>query len=126
MEDALCTWFNSSPGILAMLGGRDNKIPSRPNFALATLRSLPVPVMSDEARAALAAAFEELKDQQLRSLPEIDRDPVRMRLDDIVTDALGFDREHVARIRKALSEEPSITNRPLYVKDTDAKQTDLL
>ena len=66
-----------------------------------------------------------MKDEQLRPLPEMARDPVRMRLDDIVADALGFDREHVARIRKALGEEPSITNRPLYA-DADAKQAGLL
>ena len=124
---ALCVWFNSTPGILSMLAERDNKIPSRPNLSLDAQRALRVPNLDalPEARAALADAFEELKDQQLRPLPEIARDPVRMRLDDIVADALEFDREHVARIRKALSEEPSITNQPLYA-DAEAKQEGLL
>lgn len=44
-----------------------------------------------------------------------------MRLDNIVADALEFIREHVARIRKALGEEPSITNRPLYA-DAEANR----
>ena len=127
MEDAICAWLNSSPGILAMYGERDSHTLSRPSFSLETHRSLPVPDFPalPEARDTLAAAFEELKDQQLRPLPEMARDPVRMRLDDIVGDALGFDREHVARIRKALGEEPSITNRPLYA-DAEAKQAGLL
>ena len=110
-----------------MFGGRDSHTLSRPAYSLDTQRSLPVPDFPalPQARDAFAAAFEELKDQQLRPLPEMARDPVRMRLDDIVADALGFDREWVARVRKALGEEPSITNRPLYA-DAEAKQTGLL
>ena len=124
---ALCAWLNSTPGILSMLAERDNRKPSYPQFSLDTMRSLRVPDLPalPEARAMLATAYEELKDQQLRPLPEIDRDPVRMRLDDIVAGALGYEREWVARIRKALGEEPSITNRPLYA-DAEARQGGLL
>ena len=126
-ETALCAWFSSSLGILSMLAERDNRKPSYPQFSLDTMRSLRVPDLPalPEARAMLATAYEELKDQQLRPLPEIDRDPVRMRLDDIVAGALGYEREWVARIRKALGEEPSITNRPLYA-DAEARQGGLL
>ena len=124
---AICVWFNSTPGILSMLAERDNRKPVYPQFSLDALRSMRVPNLDalPEARAALAAAFEEMKNQQLRPLPEIARDPVRMRLDDIVADALEFNREHMARIRKALSEEPGITNKPLYA-DAEAKQGGLL
>ena len=124
---AICVWFNSTPGVLSMLAERDNKKPPYPQFSLDALRSMRVPDFPalPEARDALATAYEELKDQQLRPLPEIAHDSVRMRLDDIVGDALGFEREWVARVRKALGEEPSITNRPLYA-DADAKQEGLL
>lgn len=126
-ESAICTWFNSTLGILAMYGIRDSHTLSRPSYSMDTQRALRVPDFPalPEARDALAVAFEEMKDQQLRPLPEIARDPVRMRLDDIVADALGFEREWVARIRKALGEEPSITNRPLYA-DAEARQAGLL
>ena len=124
---AICVWFNSTPGVLSMLAERDNKKPPYPQFSLDALRSMRVPDFPSlpEARDALATAYEELKDQQLRPLPEIAHDSVRMRLDDIVGDALGFEREWVARVRKALGEEPSITNRPLYA-DAEAKQEGLL
>lgn len=124
---AICAWFNSTPGILSMLAERDNRKPVYPQFSIDALRSVRVPDFPalPEARDALAAAYEKLKDQQLRPLPEIDRDPVRMRLDDIVAGALGYEREWVARIRKALSEEPSITNKPLYA-DAEARQGGLL
>ena len=40
---ALCLYLNSTPGLLSLLGARDNRVPSYPSFSLDTLRSLPVP-----------------------------------------------------------------------------------
>lgn len=111
MEFAICAWFNSSPGILATLGGRDNHSLSRPAFSLDTLRSLPVPAMTVTARDKMAAALEQLGNQILQPLPHMADDPVRMALDDAVADALGMNHEWVARVRRELAREPSITNR---------------
>ena len=69
------------------------------------------PVLGDGARDALAAAYELLKDEVLLPFPQMNDDPIRKQLDDAVTDALDLDPEWVAQIRRALSEEPSITNR---------------
>ena len=113
-QAALCAWLNSSPGLLAILGGRDNRKPSYPQFSLDTLRSIPVPnlpELGDDVRDALAAAYEELQDEVLLPFPQLDRDPVRKRLDAAVTEALGLDAEWVAQVRRALGEEPSVTNR---------------
>ena len=52
-----------------------------------------------------------LKDEVLLPFSQMNEDPIRKQLDDAVTDALGLDPEWVAQIRRALSEEPSITNR---------------
>ena len=113
-ENALCAYLNSSPGLLAILGGRDNRKPSYPQFSLDTLRAIPVPnfpELGDDIRDALAAAYEELKNEVLLPFPQMDNDPVRRRLDAAVTEALGLDAEWVAQIRRALGEEPSVTNR---------------
>ena len=113
-QAALCAWLNSSPGLLAILGGRDNRKPSYPQFSLDTLRAIPVPnfpVLGDNVRDALAAAYEELKDEVLLPFPQMNDDPVRKRLDAAVTEALGLDPEWVAQVRRALGEEPSVTNR---------------
>ena len=113
-QAALCAWLNSSPGLLAILGGRDNRKPSYPQFSLDTLRSIPVPnfpELGDDVRDALAAAYEELKDDVLLPFPQMDEDPVRKRLDAAVTEALDLDAEWVAQVRRALGEEPSVTNR---------------
>lgn len=111
MQFAICAWLNSSPGILAMLGGRDNHSLSRPAFSLDTLRSLPVPAMSIKARDKMATAFERLGSQILQPLPRMAEDPVRVALDDAVAEALEMDREWVTQVRRALAHEPSVTNR---------------
>ena len=79
-----------------------------------TLRAIPVPnfpELGDNVRDALAAAYEQLKDEVLLPFPQLDEDPIRKQLDDAVTEALNLDPEWVAQIRRALSEEPSITNK---------------
>ena len=111
---ALCVWLNSSPGLLAVLGGRDNRALAYPQFSLDTLRSIPVPnfpALGDDARDELADAYETLKNETLLPFPQMNDDPVRKQLDDAVTNALNLDPEWVAQIRRALSEEPSITNK---------------
>ena len=113
-EDALCLYLNSSLGLLAVLGGRDNRKPSYPQFSLDTLRSIPVPnfpALGDDVRDALAGAYERLKDETLLPFPQMNEDPIRRRLDDVVTEAFGLDAEWVSQVRRALGEEPSITNR---------------
>jgi len=111
---ALCAWLDSSPGVLALLGERDNRKPSYPQFSLDALRSVPVPdfrALGDGPRDALAAAFERLKDETLAPFPQMDEDPVRRAIDEAVTEALGLDAEWVAGVRRELAREPSVTNR---------------
>ena len=111
---ALAVYLNSSIGVLSLLGGRDNRKPSYPQFSLDTLRSLQVPnfnQLTTEARDALATTYDWRQDDILLPLPEMDDDPVRKQLDEAVTAALGLDADWVAQVRLALSEEPSITNR---------------
>ena len=111
---ALGLWCNSSPGFLALLGSRDNRVLSYPSFSLDALRSVPVPdfrALGEGPRDALAAAFERLKDEPLAPFPQMDEDPVRLAIDEAVTDALGLDPEWVAGIRRELAREPSVTNK---------------
>ena len=113
IAEALCLYFNSSIGLLALFGGRGNRTPSYPSFSLDTLRSLPVPdfdALGASARDAMAVAFDSLKNEALQPLPRMNEDPVRMRIDDAVASALGIDPEWAASIRRGLSEEPSVTN----------------
>ncbi len=110
---ALCMWLNSTLGILALLGERDNRVPSYPSFSLDTLRSLPVPDFSDLGKAEaelLNSRFDEESEKVLLPFPHVHEDPVRQRIDNAVGEALSVDREWVAAVRRELAREPSITN----------------
>ena len=115
---ALCLYLNSTPGLLTLLGGRDNKIPAYPAFSLDTLRSLPVPdfrAVDSERMTLLGRAFDQLQDKTLQPFPQMDVDPARQQIDDVVAQILGLDPEWVDRVRRELTREPSVT---------DARQAD--
>ncbi len=110
---ALCLYLNSTPGLLSLLGERDNRVPSYPSFSLDTLRSLPVPDFTALGPAELDLLnswFGWLQNEALLPFPQMNWDPVRRQIDDAVTKALGLDPEWVANIRQELAREPSITN----------------
>ena len=111
---ALCLYLNSTPGILSLLGGRDNRVPSYPSFSLDTLRSLPVPdlsVLEPAGRESLSSWFDWLRYQKLSPFPQIHEDRVRNQIDDAVINALDMDSESVASVRRELAREPSVMDR---------------
>ena len=111
MEKALCTWFNSSLGILAMLGGRTSKVPSRPRLSISDMRRIPVPRLDETAARALASVFDRLGRLPLGNVQDLETDWVRLQIDQTVTSELRIDPELVTSIRRDLTREPSITNR---------------
>ena len=111
---ALCLYLNSTPGLLSLLGARDNRVPSYPSFSLDTLRSIPVPdftALGDAELGMLTSWFDWLKDEPLQPFPLMADDPVRAQIDDAVVQALGLDAEWVATVRQALAREPSVTDK---------------
>ena len=114
LEMALCAYFNSSLGILAVLGERSNRKPTYPRFSLDDLRNLPVPdfaALGADAIAQLSAAYDAHAHDILLPLPQMDNDPVRRALDAAVVAALGMDADLVSTIRRQLAAEPSVTGR---------------
>ena len=113
LTKALCLYLNSTPGLLPLLGGRDNRVPSYPSFSLDTLRTLPVPNFAELGAAEinlLSNWFDWLKGETLQPFPQMHADPVRKQIDDVVCKALGLDAAWVASIRQALAREPSVTD----------------
>lgn len=110
---ALCLYLNSTPGLLSLLGERDNRKPSYPSFSLDTLRSAPVPdltALGAAEREMLSSWFDWLQHETLQPFPLMAGDPVRAQIDDAVVRALGLDAEWVATIRRELAREPSVTD----------------
>ena len=124
-EKALCAFLNSSVGVLALLGNRTNKTPTRPNLSIDDLRKLQVPdfeTIGDGAVWMLAMAYDCLAEQPLNSLSEMYRCDTRISLDESVCAALNIDPEVVAGIRNQLVAEPSVTGRqffPLHLRPKD-------
>ena len=132
---ALCLYLNSTPGLLSLLGARDNRKPSYPSFSLDTLRSLPVPnfaALGATERDLLSSWFGWLQNETLQPFPRMHEDLVRRQIDDAVAKALGLDGEWVATMRRGLAREPSVTdaghgNRPeIVTSDADAEEADAI
>ena len=116
-EKAMCAFLNSSVGVLALLGNRTNKIPTRPNLSIDDLRKLPVPdfeTIGDGAVWMLAMAYDCLAEESLCSLSWMDTCDTRLSLDESVCAALNIDPEMVAGIRRQLAAEPSVTGRQFF------------
>ena len=113
-EKALCAYFNSTIGILAMLGDRSNRKPTYPNISINDMRNFPIPdfaAIGGPAVSQLAAAYDQYADAVLRPLPQMNNCPVRQGLDAAVVAALGLDAEEMDSIRRQLAMEPSVTGR---------------
>ncbi len=113
LTKALCLYLNSTPGLLTLLGTRDNRKPSYPSFSLDTLRTLPVPNFAELGSAEidlLSNWFDWLKGETLQPFPQMHADPVRKQIDDDVCKALSLDVAWVADVRQALAREPCVTD----------------
>ena len=130
---SLCLYLNSTPGLLSLLGERDNRVPSYPSFSLDTLRGLPVPNLAALPSAELELLdgwFDWLQNDTLLPFPRMHEDPVRRQIDEAVTQALGLDPEWVATIRREMAREPSVTDRghgyrlETTVSNADAEETE--
>lgn len=113
LEKALCVYFNSTVGILAILGNRTNKSPRYPTLAIRDMRNLPVPDFADRVGAVqgLASHYDRLESETFLPLHSMDRCDTRRAIDEAVADCLGIDHELVITLRENLSREPSITGK---------------
>ena len=110
---AICLYLNSTLGLLALLGGRDNRKPSYPSFSLDTLRSLKVPdftALGDAELQSLNSWFNWLKEQPLLPFPRMAEDVARHQIDDAIIEAFQLDPDWVATVRQELAREPSVTD----------------
>ena len=116
ISKALCLYMNSTPGLLTLFGGRDNRVPAYPSFSLDTLRGLRVPDFTAVGAAELESLnswFNWLQEQTLLPFPQMAEDVARRQIDDAITEALRLDPDWVATIRQELSREPSVKDRRL-------------
>ena len=107
---AWCVWLNSTLGVLSFLNIRQKQL-TYPQFALDSLRSLPVPHPDRCDVNLLAQTFDKYANAKLNAFPDICDDTVRHALDEAVVRAVsGIDLKMIERCRTAISREPSVTN----------------
>ena len=106
-SQAMAVYLNSSIGILAMLGTRTPKVPDYPRWGVDNIRSILIPVLSDEMVLTMSHAYDKYCDKPLGTL----KDPTNTRvlLDEAVCEILNINRDTIAAIRHQLSVEPMIT-----------------
>ncbi len=109
VEKALCAWWNSTPGVLTLLGARSRKL-TYPRFSLDALRALLVPDLRRVNITPLVEAFERSKDEPLCPWPNMDECPTRAVLDQAAARVLRIDGRDVVDWRKRIAREPTVSN----------------
>lgn len=109
-EQALCAWWNSTPGRILLLNRRAKKL-TYPKWSVKHLLSVPSPRPGGPGSAKLRTAWERCKNSELQPLGEGDRCPARLYLDDAAAAALEVSGDVVADLHRRLACEPTVKNR---------------
>jgi hypothetical protein len=113
-EKSLTLWLNSTLGLLLLLASRQETRGAWIDFKKPVLEKLPVldfgGLSADQVRK-LAAAYDEVRREELKPFPEMADDPVRARIDQAVAKALGLPDFSV--LRRLLAQEPVVCLRRL-------------
>ena len=115
-EKAMCVYFNSSVGRVALLGARIFWTLCYVKWSLANQRAIRVPDFDAEQANALATVYDEVRDETLGAWREPNC-PVHTALDDAVARALECPAEDITLLRHELAKEPMITGRRYGERD---------
>jgi hypothetical protein len=117
-EKALVLWANTSLGMLLRWWHSNRQQSGRGNIGKSTLQTLPVmdvTALRPKQLKAVVSIFDELKDEKLLPLHELDKDPVRQKLDErFALEVLGLPASVVEPggplelLRMKLAQEPSV------------------
>jgi len=118
-EKALVLWANTSLGMLLRWWHSNKQQSGRGNIGKSALQSLPildVTALTPKQLKAAAMIFDDLKDEHLLPFHELDKDPVRQKLDErFALEILGLPPVAAVQaggpldlVRMKLAQEPSI------------------
>ena len=118
-QKALVLWLNSTPGLLILLGHREETEGAFVGFKKPVLERMPVldvRNISKHVLQTLVQAFDQLANESLLSFPEMDHDAIRAAIDEAVADALGL--LDFGILRELLAREPIVClNLDLLIKN---------
>ena len=127
-EEAKTTavFVNSTAGRLQVMRNPGRKIPF-PSYSAAYISNIKIPDIKDRhIRKALAACWEHTKEMEVPQFRDGECE-VRVLWDNAVAEAMGWDREELARLRELLNNEPHVrglgynqyADEPEDIKDTE-------
>ncbi len=120
---ALLLWLNSSLSLLAFFGSR---VATRSAWmqmkkpAWAAMPVLDVRALNAKQVKRLAKAYDALCGRELQALAELNVDPVRRAIDEVLSKAL--DLPDLAPLREMLAREPGLTGKSAVGRPTDIKR----
>ena len=110
----LTLWLNSTLGLLAFLAYRTPTEGAWVKFKKPMIEALPVLApskLTDKQLTDLAAAYDEMANDELAVFQKMDHDPVRTLIDDALSKILELPK--LAPIRGLLAKEPAVCGRPI-------------
>lgn len=114
-DQALCAWWNSTPGILTLLHARSHAL-DYAKYSLDLLRKLLIPNPRNVDVSPLIDVFAKTRQQVLKPWKEMDTCPVRARIDEAAAQVLHMDGTKIANWRKRITLEPTVSNRPAVAR----------
>lgn len=108
-EKAMCAYLNSTLGLIAMLGERTPKNLCYPDFSLAGVKNVSVPVLSKQQQKSMAQMFDKYADQELGRWREYETCK-RIDLDREIARLLDVEPGMVMEAGRVLASEPMCTN----------------
>lgn len=109
-EKILVLWLNSTPGLILLLGHREETQGAWMQFKKPALGQMPVldpGQLTIHQRRNLADSYDRLANLSLKPFPLIDRDPMRAAIDDALVGVLHLPRLTV--LRQLLAREPLLS-----------------
>ena len=115
-EEALCLWFNSTPGLMLRLCYANRSYLGRHSLPHELMRLLPVlnvDALSQDQLSSAKALFGQLKEKRLQGFGELATDAVRRELDHrLLAEVIGHPSPDVIdEMATALNNEPTMTAR---------------
>jgi hypothetical protein len=114
-EKALLLWLNSSLGVLLLAGHRVPTQGAWVQFKKPTWNPMPVlhvGALSERQLQQLSDGYDAIANLEIRPLPEMDVDPVRRDIDDLLSHVFGL--PSLSPLRALLAREPIIRNEALW------------
>jgi hypothetical protein len=124
-EKALVLWFNSTLGLLLLLGRREETEGSYMQFkkpVLGDLLVMDVEALTPAQLSGLESAYKRLCSEQLQSFSRLATDPVRRLIDDAIATALGLPT--LDTLRAQLGAEPLLAGVSSRLTGTDDEADD--